>query len=90
MGELLKIELPVDEDIASAIQAAIADGSYRDVNELLSDMLRDWHASQHEDEERLRRLWDEGLASGEFIEGGIDPADINRRGMERLQALKAK
>jgi hypothetical protein len=33
-------------------------------------------------------LWEEGLASGEPIEGGFDPEDIARRGRARLEAWR--
>lgn len=36
------------------------------------------------DTKQLRQLWEEGLASGEPVEGGFDTADIVRRGRERL------
>lgn len=89
MGEVLKIELPVDEDIASAIQAAIADGEYHDLGQLVSESLIAWHDERLNRNpqyiERLRRLVQDGLDSGEPIEGGFDVEDIRRRGVERLR-----
>jgi antitoxin ParD1/3/4 len=87
LGEVRKIEVPISSELAAEIDAAIAAGDYRDFSDLVSEMLDSWHSCRHDDSERLRRLWKEGLASGEPIEGGFDLEDIKRRGMERLSCV---
>jgi Arc/MetJ-type ribon-helix-helix transcriptional regulator len=88
MGELRRIEVSVSEELAAKLDAVINAGDYSDPADLVSDMLDRWYAPENEDPERLRRLWEEGLASGDPIEGGFDPEDIRKRGLERLKALQ--
>lgn len=90
MGEVRRIEMSVSEELAAKIDAAIDAGHYRNLADLVSDMLDQWQAPVAENPERLRRLWEEGLASGEPIEGNFDAEDIHRRGLERLNALRSQ
>lgn len=89
MGVMRRIEVSVSEDLAAKIDAAIDSGEYRDPADLISDMLDQWQSPAQDDPDRLRRLWEDGLASGEPIPGGFDPADIHRRGLTRLKALRS-
>jgi hypothetical protein len=50
--------------------------------------LRGWKREREAYIQRLRELWEEGLASGEPVEGGFDPTDITRRGRARLAAKR--
>lgn len=89
MGEIRKIQLPLDPDLAAEVDAAIASGEYLDLNELVADTLAMWRAErlQHDPREieRIRALIQEGLDSGEPIEGNFDFEDIKRRGMARIR-----
>jgi len=90
MGEVLRIDLNVEPVIAAEIDAAIASGQYRNVGDLVSEALADWHASRHPDVERLRRLWEEGLASGEPQD--VTPEwfdDVYERSMAKLAEHRA-
>lgn len=87
MGAVQKLSIAVTEQQAREIEAAIASGDYSTTSEVVRDALRAWkreRAIRH-----LRQLWEEGLASGEPVEGGFDAEDIIRRGRARL-AEKAK
>jgi antitoxin ParD1/3/4 len=90
MGEQRKIEMSVSQELAEKLDAAVDAGAYRNLADLISDMLDSWSSPHEEKPGRLRQLWEEGLASGEPVEGGFDPADIHRRGLERLKALRAQ
>ena len=90
MREVLKIDLTVEPVIAAEIEAAIASGQYQSVGDLVSEVLADWHASRHPDVERLRRLWEEGLASGEpkdVTSEWFD--DVYQRSMAKLAEHRA-
>jgi len=57
------IELP--DEAAKDVEAAIASGDYADAQDVLGEALLIWRHRRQEEIERLRRLWEEGLASGE-------------------------
>jgi antitoxin ParD1/3/4 len=89
MGAAQKISISLTEELARDVEAAVASGDYGTASEVVRDALRTWkqdRADRTAAIRRLRRLWEEGLASGEPIEGGFDAEDIVRRGRERLAA----
>jgi antitoxin ParD1/3/4 len=87
MGAVQKLSIAVTEQQAREIEAAIESGDYSTTSEVVRDALRAWKRERAV--RRLRQLWEEGLASGEPVEGGFDAEDIKRRGRARL-AEKAK
>ena len=89
MGAVQKLSIAVTEAQAREIEAAIASGDYSTTSEVVRDALRAWKRERTDRDaaiRRLRQLWEEGLASGEPVEGGFDPDDIIRRGRARLAA----
>jgi antitoxin ParD1/3/4 len=91
MGAVRKLSVALTEELASEVDNAVSTGDYASTSEVIRDALRLWRRNRDADRAetvRLRRLWEEGLASGEPIEGGFDPDDIARRGMDRLAALR--
>lgn len=85
MGDQRTIEVSISEEVAAKLDAVLDAGEYRTLSDLISDMLDEWSFSQAEDSERVRVLIEEGLSSGEPIDGPFDLEDIRRRGMERLE-----
>lgn len=64
-------------------EARVAEGLYSSTGDYVRDLIRrDQGAAEFEarNVERLRAAWDEGLASGEPIEGSFNTDDIVRRG----------
>lgn len=91
MGSIQKLSIAVTEQQAREIEAAIESGDYSTTSEVVRDALRAWKRERTDRGAALRRLkalWDEGLASGEPVEGGFDADDINRRGRARLAERK--
>ncbi|MGN6271304.1 MAG: type II toxin-antitoxin system ParD family antitoxin [Sphingomonas sp.] len=91
MGVVRKLSIALTEELASEVDQAVAAGDYASTSEVIRDALRLWRRDRDADRAesaRLRRLWEEGLASGEPIEGGFDPEDIARRGRARLEAWR--
>ncbi|RIA35543.1 antitoxin ParD1/3/4 [Hephaestia caeni] len=92
MGAVRKLSIALTEELASEVDNAVATGDYASASEVIRDALRLWRRDRDADRAetlRLRRLWEEGLASGkpqdvtdEWFE------DIKRRGMARLAALR--
>lgn len=89
MGAVRKLSIALTEELASEVDQAVAAGDYASTSEVIRDALRLWRRDRDAtlaETARLRRLWEEGLASGEPIEGGFDPEDIAQRGRVRRVA----
>jgi antitoxin ParD1/3/4 len=89
MGAAHKMSIALTEELARDVEAAVASGDYSTTSEVVRDALRAWKRERGDREvaiRRLKELWDEGLTSGEPLEGGFDADDIIRRGHERLAA----
>ncbi len=89
MGSAQKISVALTEELAGHVEAAVASGDYATASEVVRDALRGWRRERQEREAaiaRLRRLYEEGLTSGEPVEGGFEVEDIIRRGRARLAA----
>ena len=88
MGAVQKLSIAVTEQQARDIEAAIASGAYSTTSEVIRDALRAWQRERLNREaaiERLRRLYEEGLASGEPVEGGFDARDMMQRWRQRQE-----
>jgi antitoxin ParD1/3/4 len=63
MSQIQKVSVALTTELADKVQAAVRSGDYASASEVIRDALRDW-AQDREQRARIRRLWDEGLASG--------------------------
>jgi antitoxin ParD1/3/4 len=93
MGTAQKLSIALTEELAREVEAAVASGDYSTASEVIRDALRAWKRERGDRAaavRRLKALWDEGVASGEPVEGGFDADDIIRRGHERLAAGRRK
>jgi len=88
MGEVRKISIALTSELANDIEQAVASGDYASTSEVIRDALRGWkrhRAGQAAEIDGLRKLWADGLASGEARPVDDDWfASIGKRGMERL------
>lgn len=101
MGEVRRVSVDVSGESAAVIDQMVASGQFKDDQDGLRYALlrlREWpsddagdllNPADHLDINELRRFWEEGLASGESIEGNFDSDDIKRRGMTRLSQARA-
>ena len=67
MSHVEKMSIALTPELAAAVRAAVANGEYVSSSEVVREALRDWQfrRSLHQKElEDLRRLWQEGIASG--------------------------
>jgi antitoxin ParD1/3/4 len=88
MAAVRKLSIALTEELARDIEKAVASGDYSTVSEVVRDALRAWKRERADREaaiRRLKQLWDEGLASGEPVEGGFDVEDMMQRWRERQQ-----
>ena len=91
MGRIEKISIALPEEMLQSVKEAVDSGAYASTSEVIRDALRGWQLREplrKAEIERLRRLWQEGLASGPMEE--LDFEDIKRRGRERLAELQRK
>lgn len=88
MAGVKKMSIALTDELAKDIEAAVASGDYSTASEVIRDALRGWKHEREACLRRLRELVDEGLASGEPVDGGFDAADIARRGRARLGAKR--
>lgn len=83
MSNIEKLSVALTSEQAAAIRAAVERGEYATTSEAIRDwrQKREW---RREDIQRLRQLWDEGLASGSA--GPVDMDALRREARERLEA----
>lgn len=89
MSDVQKISIAVTGEQLKAIKDAVDSGAYASASEVVRDALRGWQLREplrKAEVERLRRLWDEGLASGP--PKPLDIEEVKRRGRERLKAFQ--
>ena len=84
MPDIQKISVALTGEQLAALKAAVETGEYATTSEIIREAIRDWQFKRElrqEDIKRLRKLWDEGKASGP-----AKPLDIERT----LAAAKAR
>jgi antitoxin ParD1/3/4 len=67
MSNIEKLSVALTGEQVAALKAAVETGEYATTSEIVREAVRDWQtkrALRREDVERLRQLWDEGIASG--------------------------
>ena len=90
MATVEKISIALTAEIAADIREVVSAGEYASTSEVIRDALRTWKQARRAREvalDELRRLWREGIDSGEAAP--LNGEDIKRRGRERLAALRA-
>lgn len=88
MAEIERMTVVFPEPMAAQIRAAVEAGEYATTSEAVRDAVRLWSGRRELREreiEKLRRAWDDGLASGDA--GELNMADIIR---EAKAGKKAK
>jgi antitoxin ParD1/3/4 len=84
-SKVAKVSVALTAELTALVQQAVASGDYASGSEVIREALREWkhrRGSQLQDQERLRRLWAEGVTSGAGRFGTID--DIKREARRRL------
>jgi antitoxin ParD1/3/4 len=87
----MNVSLP--DALKAWAEARVAEGLYSSTSDYVRDLMRrDMTRSRYEAEdiERLRAAWEEGLASGEPVEGNFDVDDNVRRSTERLKEQRKR
>lgn len=82
MANVEKLSIALTPELASTVREAIASGQYASASELMREALREWQQRRIERERaitEIRRLWDEGLASGEPVDGETAFAELRQK-----------
>lgn len=67
MPDIQKVSVALTAEQVAALKAAVDSGEYATTSEIVREAIRDWQLKRElrqEDIQRLRQLWDEGIASG--------------------------
>jgi len=67
MSNVQKVSVALTPEFISLLKEAVKTGEYTSASEVIRDALRDWRVRRtlrDMDTDELRRLWDEGIASG--------------------------
>ena len=100
MGEMRRISVDLNRSETNLIDRLLAERRFSGEDEVLHYALRllqDWIVEQDEGDrifaanytpEEIRRLWDEGLASGPSTGGNFDPEEIRQRGLAKLAEMR--
>ncbi len=86
MSDIQKVSVALTAEQLNALKAAVETGEYATTSEIVREAIRDWQFKRElrqEDVKRLRRIWDEGKASGP-----AKPLDFARLRHEARQRLK--
>lgn len=91
MAAVEKVSIALTVKQISSLRGAVEAGEYASTSEIVREALRDWEAkreTRRNEIERLRRAWDDGVASGPGR--SIDFEAVRAEGRRRLAAIKAK
>jgi antitoxin ParD1/3/4 len=87
VSKVSKVSVALTPEMTDLVQQAVASGEYASGSEVIREALREWkqrRALKLQEQDELRRLWAEGLASGPGRFGSID--DIKQEARRRLAA----
>jgi antitoxin ParD1/3/4 len=86
MSTIQKLSVALTGEQVDALKAAVDSGEYATTSEIVREAIRDWqlkYGLRREEIVRLRRLWDDGEASGE-----PRPVDLAKLRTEARKRLK--
>lgn len=89
MSNIEKLSIAMTKEQITAIRMAVDCGEYATTSEVVRDAIRDWQAKRTPCQEniiRLRKLWDEGIASGSA--GTISMTELRKEARARLKSAK--
>jgi antitoxin ParD1/3/4 len=76
VADIQKVSVALTGGQLAALKAAVEAGEYATTSEIVREAVRDWQFKRElrqEEVKRLRKLWDEGKASGP-----AEPFDVER------------
>lgn len=91
MARVAKVSVALTPELQVLVREAVSTGDYASTSEVIREALRDWRDRQQRKREaigKLKRLWNEGVASGP--PAPLDIEAIKREGRRRLRESKRK
>lgn len=91
MAGVAKVSVALTPELHELVQNAVSEGDYASTSEVIREALRDWKERRERKREsvaELRRLWDEGIASGPAAP--LDIEEIKREGRRRLSVSQKR
>jgi antitoxin ParD1/3/4 len=85
MPDIHKVSIALTGDQVAALKKAVDSGDYATTSEAIREAVRDWQLKRdltQADVKRLRKLWDEGMASA--LAGRVDFGAVRREVKRRL------
>jgi antitoxin ParD1/3/4 len=89
-SKVAKVSVALTPELTELVQQAVASGEYASGSEVIREALREWkhrRAFTLQEQDDLRRVWAEGLASGPGRFGSIDA--IKQEARRQLAAAPA-
>ncbi len=89
MANVEKVSVALTPEMLAVVREAVESGEYASSSEVMREALREWkrrRALERKEVEELRRLWEEGLASGPGRHA--DMAAIKAEARRRLVAAQ--
>ena len=89
MARAKSFSVSLEPALAGQVEDAVASGAYASASDVVADALNRWHEQRaiERDPVILRRLWQEGLDSGELEP--LDMAEVKRAARAQLQRKAA-
>ena len=87
MPSIEKVSVALISEQVSELNAAVEAGEYATTSEIVREAVRDWQLKRElrqEDINRLRQMWDAGIASGPA--GELDMKKLRRDARDRLDS----
>lgn len=72
MANVEKVSVALTPEMATMMREVVATGEYASASEVMREALRDWKFRRTQRDQiinELGRLWDEGMASGNAVDG---------------------
>lgn len=91
MPDIEKVSIALTGEQVARLKAAVDSGEYATTSEAIREALREWQWKRElrtEEIARLRRLWDEGVASGRGVE--VDMKELRQRARQRAKNIAGK
>lgn len=91
MSKIERVTIALPAETLESAKAAVASGEYASTGEVVRDALRLWEnhrVLQIQEIARLRKAYEEGIASG--LAGPLDIERIKREARARLEATKKR
>ncbi|WP_295849644.1 type II toxin-antitoxin system ParD family antitoxin [Tardiphaga sp.] len=89
MASVEKVSIALTGEQVAALKAAVETGEYATTSEIVREAVRDWQLKRElrqEDIQRLRQMWDDGIASGPA--GAQDMKKLRQEARARLEGAK--